>query len=280
MLGGHRTHGPTAPTTTSAAGRRCWRSARGSARSCARAGGRTARSSSPAGTARSTACSARPSGPSSTSATLHANAVAYLNMDIIAGQEFGAGGVAGARQADHRRHQDGAASRAAGSVYDSVARRQARRRRSTAWAAARTTPCSLDHLGVPVDGGRATRARAASTTPPTTTPTSSSTSSIPATSATRRRRETLGVTALRLANADALPLRYSDYADRGGRLRRRAAGGPAATRRRAGRPDAAARGGAGVGRGDERRWRRARRRCSSRRHDRRGRALRDGSTRR
>ena len=62
----------------------------------------------------------------------------------------------------------------------------------------------------------------------------------------------LGVAALRLANADVYPLRYSDYATAVQGYVDDLAAGRAAARRRAGRPGAAASGRAGLGRGDER----------------------------
>ena len=89
-----RTPGPTGPTTTSS-GFTAVIGDRPLARAgcCRAAGVRSARSSWPAGTARSTACSARPSGASSSRDDLTRNAVAYINMDGVSGRSFGGGGV-------------------------------------------------------------------------------------------------------------------------------------------------------------------------------------------
>ena len=140
-----------------------------------------------------------------------ANAVAYVNMDGVGGPQFGAGGVPSARQADRGRHQDRAGPGRRADLRRLEGRRR-RRRRSTGSAAARTTRCSSTTSACRRWRSAYSTPAAASTTRPTTTPSRSSTSSIRAISGTRRRRGSSGVHALRLANADALPLRYSDYA--------------------------------------------------------------------
>ena len=135
-----------------------------------------------------------------------------------------------ARQDDRRRHQDRPGS---GRRLDlrRVDGRRARRRPSIAWAAARTTRCSST-TSARRRWRSATRRPAASTTRPTTTRYQIESFLDPGYLGHQAASRTSGVTALRLANADALPLRYSDYARAGGRLRRRAAGDPATPTRR------------------------------------------------
>ena len=135
----------------------------------------------------------------------------------------------------------------------------------------------LDHVGVPVAGGGLHG-------PERRVPLGlrrhlpdSSTSSIPATWARGGRGEgPSACTALRLANADVCPLRYSDYAaavqgyvDDLQQVEQQPG-------RRAGRPDAAARRPPGTGARRRAAWRRTRRGARWRgRHGRRGRALRE-----
>ena len=255
-----RTPGPTAPTTTSAAGRRSWRSGKQPRRAHdARAGGPSARSSSPAGTARSTACSARPSGPSSSSASCTRNAVAYLNIDVVGRPEFGAGAApaldkllvdvtktvpepgAGRRSTTVARRRRGADGRPAGQRLG-LHRVPRPRRRPVAggglhepsgeYHSAYDDTYQLEHF---LDPGYLGHQAAP--------------------------RDDLGVTALRLANADVLPLRYSDYATAVRRLRRRlqeVQQQPGAAQVDLG---ALRDGGPGLGRRGERRWRPARRSC-------------------
>ena len=102
------TRGCTAATTTCPAPSRCCRSAAGWP-SCSRpVGGRRARSSSAPGTARSTACSDRPSTPRTAGKSRLGQVVSYFNMDIAAGQDFGASSVPSLDGVDPRRCAAGA----------------------------------------------------------------------------------------------------------------------------------------------------------------------------
>ena len=180
---------------------------------------------------------------------LHAKAVAYLNVDITAGQEFGAGAApaldkllfdvtktvpepgAGRRSTTSGAAQGGAHDRPPGQRLG-LHRPVRPRRRPLAGGGLhepeRRVPLRLRrHLPARALPRSRLRARGRRGEDPRRH------------RAAPRQRRRLPAALLRLR-------------DRGAGLRRRPAEGRAAAGRRAGRPDAAARGGAGLGRGDER----------------------------
>ena len=134
---------------------------------------------------------------------LHATAVAYLNVDITAGQEFGAGGGAGARQAALRRHQDRARAGRRDVGLRQVARRQPAPTIDRLGSGSDYTG-PFDHVGVPsLEAGY-------------TSPSGEYHSAYDDTYQLEHfldpgyvheaaAAKVLGVTALRLANADVLP---------------------------------------------------------------------------
>ena len=177
-----------------------------SARSSIAAGGRSARSSSPAGTARSTGSSARPSTPSRSARTSSATPSPTP--------------ISTAPAATVRRRRRAAARRRARG-HDPVGRRSAHRRAGLRHVAAATSArpigrlgsgsdytSFLDHLGVPSYEAGFTRPPAAGrTTPRTTTRSTWSTTSTPATSGMRgRRRSTACGAAARQRRHPAVPL--------------------------------------------------------------------------
>ena len=252
-----RTPGPSAPTTTSAAGPRCWRSASGLG-ALLRQGWRPDRTIVLAGwdgeeygllgSTEWTEQYERDAARATPSPT--------LNLDITAGQEFGAGA---------------ACRRSTTLIFDvtkTVPEPGHRRRRSTTSGSGDKPAPTIgrlgsgsdytgpfDHVGVPsLEAGFTSPPAAAATTPPTTTPTNIEHFLDPGYLGTQAAAaKILGVTALRLANADVYPLHYSDYATAvQGYVDDLQQVQSSRRRRRAGRPDAAAPGRPGVGRGDER----------------------------
>ena len=193
---------------------------------------------------------------------LHAKAVAYLNVDITAGQEFGAGAAPAARQAALRRHQDGARA-----GDERLGLRQVARLPRGADGRPPGQRLGLHRALRPrrravAGGGLHEPPAALGTTRPTTTPTSLEHFLDPGYRVHEAAAaKVLGVTALRLANADVYPLRYSDYAtalvgyvDDLAKVRQQA-------RRRAGRPVGAAGGAARTGARRRAAWRPVRRSC-------------------
>ena len=181
---------------------------------------------------------------------LHAKAVAYLNVDITAGQEFGAGAAPALDKLLFDVTKTVPEPGTATSVYDKW-RGDSRRPTIDRLGSGSDYTGPFDHVGVPsLEAGY-------------TSPSGEYHSAYDDTYQLEHfldpgyvheaaAAKVLGVTALRLANADVYPLRYSDYATAVQGYVDDLAAGRAAAGRRAGRPVVAASGRAGLGRGGER----------------------------
>ena len=135
------------------------------------------------------------------------NAVAYLNMDGVAGRSFSAGAVPSLDKLHHGRlHRPGGAGRST-----TTWKGDAQRRRSTASAAAPTRRCSSTIWAC--RGWRSASRRVGGEYHSAYDDTEQMERFLdPGYLGHQAASRMSGVLALRLANADALPLRYSDYA--------------------------------------------------------------------